>query len=264
MKKIIFSLVAFLMTLVINAQYIEIYKNGEDKPFEVFHNTSTDKYKVVLEQIPNGSAPAIIDGDIINIPYVQLWEGGPKFATINVGATELDYSNAVGSGTSYGTAPFTKDYIGGFYAWGDTINCDPQASSNYDKSTTTMSKDVATELWGDQWRTPTLEDMNGLLDQTKCTRTIVNSESPEYGNLKGVIFQGIGDYAKYKLFFPVVGYFNTSLNNYYINSIGYYAINKATNTTSCNFLFLSITDQSINISNQTKSGCTTIRAVVNE
>ena len=101
-----------------------------------------------------------------NIPEPVDMGLSVKWATFNVGASR-------------------PRETGGFYAWGETIekeffNIDNYAFwtafgfSKYDYSVDNQSildpeDDVATQRLGDNWRMPTLEEINELKDETKCS-----------------------------------------------------------------------------------------------
>ena len=161
---------------------------------------------------------------------VQLWEDGPYWATINIGADE----------------PWDSGY---YFWWGDTIGykrvkdawvAADGSSSDFSfeyGNTPTDKKDVATlqsegwttsgtdsvlapehdaaqVQWGGGWRMPTyqeLYDLNSKCDWTWTTQNGVN----------GYIVRGRGDYASNSIFLPCCGYGNgTSLGS--SGSLGYY------------------------------------------
>ncbi len=110
-----------------------------------------------------------------NHEWVQLWEDGPKWATVNIGAS-------------------SETEAGYYYMWGDT---DPNVSclwSNYphkgsNKNTDPYTKygaakdglielepgdDAATQAWGCGWRTPTKAEMDDLKVYCNVTYDAVN------------------------------------------------------------------------------------------
>lgn len=135
-------------------------------------------------------------GDV-DVSWVQLWENGPRFATCNVGATAPKES-------------------GGFYSWGGIID---RASSlpiaYYTESSMLTSKyDTATNLWGGNWRMPTSEELQALLDNCDVVWTTVNDQ-------KGRKFTGRGSYASNSIFLPAAGYSYVG-GLHAVNEIGYY------------------------------------------
>lgn len=139
-----------------------------------------------------GTAKATIGGKDIDVNWVQLWAGGPKFAEFNVGAAN---NNA-------------EDY-GGYYCWGKYI--DKDTDGNYDTGTTVLSgnRDTATQLWGSNWRMPTIEEFITLANNDgseKCTCNWVLNYNGT--GINGRLFTGKDKYASNSIFFPATGCFN--------------------------------------------------------
>ena len=131
-----------------------------------------------------GTAKATIGGSQVDVNWVQLWENGPKFAEYNVGA---ENSKA-------------EDY-GGYYNWGMS---DVQTSSNFEdyksgESPLTGDDDTATKLWGSNWRMPTQDELQGLIDNCNVEWTTV-------GGKDGRKFTGKGAYASNSVFLPAADY----------------------------------------------------------
>ena len=127
-----------------------------------------------------------------DVPWVQLWENGPKWATINVGVT---------STTATGTAAY-----GGLYRWGGTNNMrsntsasdDHYTGTTYDKNgNLTTNSDTATKLWGSNWRMPTQDELTKL--KNDCTWSSFSA---------GYTITGKGDYSSNSIFLPAAGYFH--------------------------------------------------------
>ena len=154
---------------------------------------------------------------------VQLWEGGPYWATTNIGAEE----------------PWEYGY---YFWWGDTVGYKREnnkwvasdgSNSNFSFSTNTthtynksisilqsegwiVSKDgtyilapehdAAQVQWGGDWRMPTRQELYDLC-YNKCDWT--------WGAMNGVygyIVRGRGSYASNSIFLPCAGYgYETSL-----------------------------------------------------
>jgi uncharacterized repeat protein (TIGR02543 family) len=159
---------------------------------------------------------------------VQLWEGGPYWATTNIGAEK------------------PEDY-GYYFWWGDTMGyklesnkwvaSDDSAANysfsygnapTYNKSITTLQSeewitadevlapehDAAHVHWGGNWRMPTNQELADLVSKCNWTWTKVN-------NVQGYAVRGKGDYAANSIFLPCAGYgWGTSL--YDAGSRGYY------------------------------------------
>ena len=101
MKKIIFTLLALVGTMSMNAQIVKLYKNGELK--YTYSISEIDEVVFEEEVLPFGQDEAAAK-DIGNVRWIQLWENGPKFAEYNVGVTD-------GKAESFG----------GYYTWADNI-----------------------------------------------------------------------------------------------------------------------------------------------
>lgn len=75
------------------------------------------KYYTITSGPTKGTATALINGEETNVNWVQLWAGGPRFATENV-AEEMPWTEAAKTGSDF--------------------------------------------AWGENWRTPTADECNGL------------------------------------------------------------------------------------------------------
>ncbi|MBR1923406.1 MAG: leucine-rich repeat protein [Paludibacteraceae bacterium] len=145
--------------------------------------------------------PETPTGSTCEHDWVQLWSGGPKWATVNLGASNetetgnyylyggttanptCTWSAYPYKGSNQYTAPYTKY---GFAGDGKLV-----LESN---------DDAATQAWGCQWRIPTLSEMNDLL--SKCTVTYNQTK-------KGYTFTSKED-PTLSIFLPTAGYKNGS------------------------------------------------------
>ena len=121
-----------------------------------------------------------------DVTWVQLWENGPKWATINVGVTNPEATT--------GTVAY-----GGMYHWCGTNNkrINPSASDDHDTGSSYGSTyDTAKNIWGSAWRMPTNTELSDLL--SKCNCTFANG---------GLNVTGNGDYSSYSIFLPAAGYY---------------------------------------------------------
>ena len=159
---------------------------------------------------------------------VQLWEGGPYWATTNIGAEK------------------PEDY-GYYFWWGDTIGYKREnnkwvatdgSSSNFSFSSgnvPTYYKSVATLKsegwitadsaltpehdavhvhWGGKWRMPTKQEISDLNSKCDWTTNTVNG-------ILGYVVKGKGAYTSASIFLPCAGCgYGTSL--YDAGSYGYY------------------------------------------
>ena len=146
---------------------------------------------------------------------VQLWEGGPYWATTNIGAEE----------------PWDWGYC---FWWGDTVGYKREnfkwvasdgSNSNfsfvesntptYDKNNLTLESegwivsrdgtyvlapehDAAQKHWGGEWRMPTLQELNDLFSKCDWTWDSMNGD--------GYLVRGRGSYASNSIFLPCAGY----------------------------------------------------------
>ena len=218
--------------------------NGSGKSFEEYINKLgkaklTDKWRLVPSDgstdfrfftvevvFPGGTS--IADSH----DKVQLWEGGPYWATKNIGAEK------------------PEDY-GYYFWWGDTVGYKREggawvasdgSSSNFSfgnsPSTSTLNKSISTlqsegwvvqendtyiltpehdaaqVQWGGGWRMPTNQELSSLNNNCDWTWTTQNG-------VNGYIVRGRGAYASNSIFLPSCGEgYGTSL--YSSGSIGYY------------------------------------------
>jgi hypothetical protein len=159
---------------------------------------------------------------------VQLWEGGPYWATTNIGAEK------------------PEDY-GYYFWWGDTVGYKREngkwvasdgSNSNFsftESNTPTYGKDNSTlqsedwitadgvlspehdaakKHWGSDWRMPTKQEIDNL--NSKCDWVWMT-----LNGVRGYVVRGRGDYSSNSIFLPCAGYGDwTSLYN--AGSIGYY------------------------------------------
>ncbi len=126
--------------------------------------------------------------------YVDLGlPSGIKWATFNVGAT-------------------SPEEPGGYYAWGETFQ-----KNEYNKETYTVAGitedfsgdaryDVATAKWGDNWRTPKIEEITELIEECEWER----------GSLAGVNGWWVTGPNGNNIFLPQGGYYSDS----YLASVG--------------------------------------------
>ena len=159
---------------------------------------------------------------------VQLWEGGPYWATTNIGSEN-------------------PEEYGYYFWWGDTVGYKREnnkwvasdgSNSNfsftegnvptYGKSNSalqsegwitvdgvlTSEHDAARKHWGGDWRMPTIKEVNYLCSECDWTRTTVNGVS-------GYVVRGRDDYASASIFLPCAGFGKEASLNDTVSS-GYY------------------------------------------
>lgn len=244
MKKLIFTLLALVGTMSINAQIIKVMKGEE----VVATFTAEKADKVVFEKMPEPPEGSIgtekrngdTEGSMVDVNWVQLWENGPKFAEYNVGAT-------------------SENEYGGYYCWGMAINKDPKGA--YWRDDDIGDHDTATNLWGNNWRLPTSAELYTLLN--KCTMEWIDGEEKKYKNTnaKGYLFTGKDAFISNKVFLPtagdcVFGYASgQGMHGDYWSSTYY------SSTTSC-FLYFDM--NRLTVTTEDREYGFSVRAVLNE
>ena len=152
---------------------------------------------------------------------VQLWAGGPYWATMNIGANR-------------------PEEYGYYFWWGDTVGYKREnnawvasdgSSSNFsfckantptsDKSvdalkiegwitvddTIVPEHDVAYAHWGGNWRMPTKQELDDLWNKCDWELTMMNG-------VNGYVVRGRGDFASAGIFLPCAGFgYKSSLHN---------------------------------------------------
>ena len=158
------------------------------------------------------SMAVVVTAGVVTRRRVQLWAGGPYWATKNIGAEWED---------DYGLYFWWGDTVG--YKWENKawVASDGSATNfRFADSTPTYRKDIATLKsegwitedgvltpvhdaahvhWGGEWRMPTLQELKDLCNQCDwqwCKR----------GKSNGYFISGRGDYASASIFLPAAGY----------------------------------------------------------
>ena len=190
-----------------------------------------------------GTAKARLDGiNESDVTWVQLWKGGPKWATINVGVTD----------------PATTTSYGDYYTWGGhTSLADLYTNdSNTGSAPLEGTDDTVFYIWGDNWQMPTSEYFSQLIANCTCTYTS-----------GGLLVTGTGDYASSSIFLPAAGIRNVTG----IESTGlqghYWSSDPGDNTIASNFAFSSsngTTLESTQVSGYSRYYGCSLRAVLND
>lgn len=141
--------------------------------------------------------------------WVQLWDGGPKFATFNLGSKKYTYKN----GTN------TRDYLGGLYSYGHVDYDyrdyqqhlwrgyeDPDAYDDYDQ--VAAMPDMATSAWGSNWRLPTYDEIHDMHDNCSFTYYDGINNHFEDSEIAGFKVSGKGTYEDNYIFIPETGFFS--------------------------------------------------------
>ena len=135
---------------------------------------------------PTTTGTAKRTGDI-DVNWVQLWDGGPRFAEYNVGAENNK----------------PEDY-GCLYGWGGTQDKNKN-DYNDGSDPLTGDYDTATNLWGSNWRMPTEEELDALRNDVNCTCKW--TEDYNGSGVNGWLCTGKGAYSSNSIFLPAAGYF---------------------------------------------------------
>ena len=159
--------------------------------------------------------------------YVEI--GGKKWATMNIGANSV---TDTGLYFQWGdTQGYTAAQCGGgagqkYFGWADykygNGTSSPSATdmtkynSTDGKTVLEASDDAARAAWGDQWRTPTIGEMQSLFDNTTSAWTADYQGS----GVAGMVLTDKTDSSK-TLFFPACGYCRNGIV-YDVGSNGYY------------------------------------------
>lgn len=186
MKKILFSLVALVAAMSMNAQVMKVYKDGQ--VVAKFNDAQMDSVVYANPTVITfGSATATIDGNEVDVNWVQLWEDGPKFAEFNVGAacaanqgTTMSFTNAKKVGTDY--------------------------------------------VWGANWRTPSMAEMDELVKAaTSALSEKVTCEFTSVNGVYGFKFTGKEDgYTDNSIFLPALFLYNNDNGyaDYWSSTVG--------------------------------------------
>ena len=158
---------------------------------------------------------------------VQLWEDGPYWAEMNIGAEE-PWENGLcfwwGDTVGYrreGSAWVASDGSSSNFSFdsGNTPTYNKSASTLQNEGWITSAgvlapgHDAAQVHWGGEWRMPTQSELSALNGNCDWTWTTTNG-------VKGCVVHGRGEYASACIFLPATGYGNgTSLTS--AGSYGY-------------------------------------------
>lgn len=147
------------------------------------------------------------------IGKVQLWEGGPYWAEMNIGAKkpeEYGYYFWWGDTLGYkreNDAWVASDGSKSNFSFGDQIvnrclkDMETLKSAGWitNDGVLTPEHDAAHVHWGDGWRMPTKQELIDLRD--KCNRTWT-----KMNGVQGYVIRGKGTYASASIFLPAAGF----------------------------------------------------------
>ena len=233
LKKVIIWLVwlvAILALAVVGVIGGFLWRDGAT--WEAEMTQETERTKSEWEERERNGADAADNGHT----KVQLWEGGPYWADTNIGAKK----------------PWEPGY---YFWWGDTVGYKRQGGawtgswvasdgsksdfSFEEKNTPTCMKsidellsegwitsdnilmrehDAAHVHWGGDWRMPTEQELDDLMNKCNWTRATING-------VNGYVVRGRGAYADASIFLPCVGdcggtsLFHAASEGYYWSSV---------------------------------------------
>ena len=224
MKKTLFTYMALAMAFAVTSCQSE-----EELPQEPTNEL----------MVTTGTATATINGKTIDVNWVQLWEGGPKFAEFNVGAANKK----------------AEDY-GGYYCWGSNIDKDSNRAYKIGTDALTGNSDTATNLWGSNWRMPTREELEALVNDKNCTCTWTTQNS-----VAGLLCTGRGAYSSNSVFLPAAGF--CSYGRVYVQgNNGWYWSSTPDGSDGAYYLYFSSVSQ--NVTYYDRNIGFSVRAVLNE
>lgn len=170
-----------------------------------------------------GSAKVSNHAGRTSCEYVQLWAGGPKWAKFNVGAIITDYAQHMNEDDNPNQASYNTAILGGLYAWNNPNLNGRDFKDGYlitgndtiiwSVDIATGISDIASALWGNNWKTPTKDQLSHLQDKTYTTWTWCDGSTTQYVEgctLKGYKVSGKGVYADLSIFLPAAGYIHYS------------------------------------------------------
>lgn len=144
---------------------------------------------------------------------VQLWEGGPYWATKNIGAEKPeDYGYYFWWGDTVGYKRENEKWVAGDGS-NSNFSFTGRNTPTYNTSMSTLLRegwittvgvlapehDAAQVHWGGNWRMPRSGEFDDLISKCDWTWTTMNG-------VKGYIVRGRGDYVSNSIFLPCAGY----------------------------------------------------------
>lgn len=167
-----------------------------NKGIEIKRNNIYPIFFADNEPAKRGTAKAFIDGDSVDVNWVQLWKDGPKFAEYNIGATWYGEDGGLyccGGTKKFGENNWSNDHY---------VNTNKEIVSSLPDG-----NDTAKKLWGSNWRMPTIDEFRELAYKCVFSGRFVYSQNV---SLWGANITGKGYYADNSIYLPAAGYVNSS------------------------------------------------------
>lgn len=198
--------------------------SGKAVRFEVTENASTNKYtrtqyKADIVASKYVESTLKLNYMIGGYECVDMGDGGPKWATCNIGADKPHDSGSYFAWGETATKSVSEDpgYAWSNYAWG-TESALTKYNSTDGITTLLTDDDVATQEWGSGWRIPTESECEALMNNPNFTKEWIT----KYDNnvsVKGVrIVSHISGYEGNDIILPATGYYDGKTFNRYQNS----------------------------------------------
>ena len=188
-----------------------VHTNGD---YRLLWNARTDLGQVIYSNM-------VIRVTTIIHNKVQLWEGGPYWADTNIGAEEpWEYGNYFWWGDTIGYTRENNAWRAsdGSSSYHSFSSANTPSSSKYiatlrnegwitAEDVLASDHDAAQVQWGGDWRMPTKQEFDDLLNKCDWNSTTTNG-------VNGWIVRGRDDYASASIFLPAAGTGQwTSLSN---------------------------------------------------
>ena len=149
---------------------------------------------------------------ILGHEKVQLWKGGPYWATMNIGAEKPeDYGYYFWWGDTVGYKRENDKWVASDgsnldfgFGWGISPTLGKDNSTLQSEGWITadgvlaLEHDAAQAHWGGNWRMPTRQELDDLISKCDWTWTPLNG-------VNGYVIRGRGDYASNSIFLPCAG-----------------------------------------------------------
>lgn len=155
---------------------------------------------------------------VFNDNGVQLWEGGPIWAPVNIGATKPEEA---GCHFSWGNVTGYVHSSSGTWVVGPIFsNAGEEYSEGFSESSYNASRgnnlmstqdipdnaeyDAARAIWGGDWRIPSRTELETLINANGTDKT--NMTWTAQNGVKGLLVSGVGDYSGNSIFLPATGF----------------------------------------------------------